>query len=518
MGLLQEAGLERFSDTLGCKLQQSAPIFKRSVERVTHLSQHGISIRTDTIHYFRSMAEHRKSIWTKRFDELATIETELTPFLTPTSEDMKSLREDAVGQLSFQSDLLRCLNHIPFLLTAVALFKIWAVPAMAVFTPLLVWILPYILLKCLWRLPISTEQYGGILKMVWAGTGISFEPDATGRMVPKTPSMFTPRSILQTIFMGVSFLQSLIQPIQNALHLHTTDKTVLDTGRRAIRLAAIYGECMREIEGQDIRFPFSEPLQELEQLDPRRATHLLVEQPTRATLAFRTLAELELLWRLSQAPNLEFAIVAEQGAYPLFKAEAIWDCSLGEAAVPSTISFTGSSHHAALTGPNGGGKSSYLRAVLQSVLLAQAYGVAPARNLVLRRFAWISAGLRLQDRPGTLSMFETEVWFAANLLRRSSKHGPGLVLYDELFHSTNPPDGIETAKVFLQRLWTKEDVLSIVSTHVFDLVEAAPDHVQRICCAASVATDGRIQYGYAVEPGICRISSVRSIWERFGLA
>jgi DNA mismatch repair ATPase MutS len=114
-------------------------------------------------------------------------------------------------------------------------------------------------------------------------------------------------------------------------------------------------------------------------------------------------------------------------------------------------------------------------------------------------------------------MFETEVYFASELLNKDTSRGPGLVLYDELFHSTNPPDGTRTAAKFLERLWAKQGFVSIVSTHVFELVEAAPTQVQRIQCMATVLPDGEIDYLYNVKEGVCKVSSVQSIWKRFGL-
>jgi hypothetical protein len=60
-------------------------------------------------------------------------------------------------------------------------------------------------------------------------------------------------------------------------------------------------------------------------------------------------------------------------------------------------------------------------------------------------------------------------------------------------------------------------MFSVVSTHVFPLVEGAPKNVQAICCPATATPDGEIQYSYAAEPGICKVSSVRKVWERFGL-
>jgi DNA mismatch repair protein MutS len=231
------------------------------------------------------------------------------------------------------------------------------------------------------------------------------------------------------------------------------------------------------------------------------------------------LAEYEILWRIACSPILTASEVIISGGPPLIEATMVSDISLGSKAVPSTVSLTRKSHHAALTGPNGGGKSSFLRAVLQCVLLSHSYGVAPAQKFKIRKISWISSGLRLQDNPGSFSMFESEVLFASNILRRSTAEGIGMVLYDELFHSTNPPDGIRTAEKFLKELWTRPNIVSIVSTHVFELVETAPESVQRLCCSATEGRDDTsLSFLYDVKPGICKISSVKSIWKRFGLS
>lgn len=516
---LEDAGLEQLPAQLGCKMQKSATVFERAIRQVTRLTPAAAARRAATIRSLGALSDTDAERWDAQIAEAAAIETELAPFLQPTSDDLKALQEDTLGQLTFQHEKLRCLNYIPWVLTALSLFKVYAVPLMAVLTPIVAWILPYVILKFMVRLPISQTQYNDILKILWAGGPFALAPGPGGKLGVTPPSLTTPRSIFQTILMGASFAQSLIQPIQTALHLYRTDCTLVENGRKVLRLAALYRAWANELETRGLDFPFREPLEDLDSDDPRRALMLLLEQPRRAELAFRDLAELELLWRIARSPLLRPAtVLPSEGGGPLVQIRGGFDLRLGSGAVPSDITFGDDSLHAALTGPNGGGKSSYLRAVLQCVLLAQAYGVAPAAACTLRRFRWIVSGLRLQDAPGELSMFETEVYFAAQLLRRTrAEAGPGLVLYDELFHSTNPPDGTRTAEVFLKQLWQSNRVVSIVSTHVFSLVEAAPAAVQRICCKARVAADGEIEYAFRVEPGVCQVSSVRSIWKRFGL-
>jgi hypothetical protein len=514
MGLIGDAGLDKFYSIIGCTLSQSKRILEKNLEKSTSSPTVSFMLRNGAINSMRTMPSDAVIVWNKRFERIFTLESELASFLTPSSKDVKDMQDDAMGQLMFNDNYFKCLNIIPFVLFLMAIFKVWIVPALAISTPIFAWILPYVFLKFMYKLPISQEQYGEIMKMVWSGNPLDFKMGS----VPgaKKPSMFTARSIIQWIFMGVSFAQSLIQPIQNSMHLYKTDSTAYTNGQRILELKKLYGDFAEDAKMYNVKILLRHSLEDIPE-DPRRAIRILMDESQRFRLCMKDLAELEIMWRIANCVSLKSATIVETGG-PLLIASNLYDISLGKDAVPSTISFSKISNHAALTGPNGGGKSSFLRSILQAVLLGQTYGVSTADSLILRRFGWISSGLRLQDAPGNLSMFETEVWFAANLLKKEHTRGaPGLVLYDELFHSTNPPDGIRTAEKFLERLWKRESVMSIVSTHVFSLVETAPSHVKKICCNASLEANGSIQYDYAIRNGICSVSSVHSIWKRFEL-
>jgi len=86
-------------------------------------------------------------------------------------------------------------------------------------------------------------------------------------------------------------------------------------------------------------------------------------------------------------------------------------------------------------------------------------------------------------------------------------------MFDELFHSTNPPDSIRTADKFLEKLWSFNHVASIVSTHVFEIIESSPSFVEKICVGAKRIDDTLI-FDYTIKNGICRESSVEEIWKK----
>ena len=522
--IVQDANLQKAASWLGCKLALAPSELQHSLALSVQTSQAAQEARASAITALRTLRATEPSLvetLDSHFTAIAAIEKEVTPFFKQSSEDQEELQQDSLGQLTFQGPWFQCLNHIPWLIAALCIFKIWVVPTMTILFPVIAWLLPYILLKFVYALPISTDQYSTILQHLWAGNLTVPPMGFTEEGIPALPSIWTPKSIAQFLFFGFTFVQSVYQPIKTAMHLYTTDGIIQRMGTLSLTLRTHLREIVDRCPGASSTLSTAiTTLEELQEQDIRRSFSLLYDQPERLQLAFRGAARFEILWRLSGREALQPVSFHGDPAQNTLDLEEAQDISL-ENGVPSSIQLTaGEAPHAVVTGPNGGGKSSFLRAVLQSVLFGHAYGYAPAKAATMPRIHWIASGLQLRDTPGVLSMFETEVYFASTILRRmrDPSQGIGLVLFDELFHSTNPPDGTRTAKLFLKQLWEeKHSVLSVVSTHVFPLVEGAGPSVQAVCCKASATPEGILQFSYRLESGICRVSSVRSVWERFGL-
>ena len=494
--IVNDANLGNLSGWLGCRMSHAAGQVAKDLATAIQTTPSTHQARIKHIGALRAVPDLGAE-----FERLATIEGEIKEFFEATTKEADDLKNDSLAQLSFTHDQLRSRNHLPIVLMVTAIFKVWVVPAMTLLFPLVAWILPFILLRFVYALPLTQDQYMGILRTMWSGELV--DPRVIMQGGQAAGDLFTPKSIAQATFFIVSFAQSMIQPIQNAMHLHKTDKVFLKMGAQLLELR----NRIRALKG--IGVPLSDSLEELDD-DPRRAFILVKEQPERLGLALKSLAKLEVLWRIAVKAELR-PVVFKGGALEL--SDAV-DISL-ENGVPSSVVLGGTEPgHAVITGPNGGGKSSFMRAVLQSVLLGHAYGVAPAATASMPRLKWIASGLQLRDSPGVLSMFETEVRFAAAALQQGDG---GLVLFDELFHSTNAPDGTRTATLFLEQLWASTNTMSIVSTHIFPLIEAAPKSVKAVCCQATERPGG-VEFSFRVEPGICRVSSVKGVWERFGLS
>lgn len=430
------------------------------------------------------------------FQEIQTLEPELKVFFEKTDVEKESYE-----QLLFSGwPSLQVLNTLPLVLLGLSLFKLYVVPALALFTPLFLVLMPYVVLTYWYNLSIPPEKY---MKLLMSVLGV------------QQIDLSNPRTILQGGLTLFSLGNSIYQPIQSALHLQVLNTQLLQKAEVAQRLVEHLSDLRRLIPSK-----MSDPLEGLPLEDPHRLFAAFWDSPVRLRLALQYIGDCEVLYRLALAKNLE-PVQWVSGSSPALRITKGVDPFL-QSAIPYSLCLSGQTHHAILTGPNRGGKSSVLRSTLLTVVMAQTFGVgfcADEGSILLRPFDWIATGLKLQDSPGSLSMFESEVEFALQILKtaRSTPEKVGFVLFDELFHSTNPPDGARTADLFLQKLWTQTNVSSFISTHVFDLAKQAHPTIQKLCVPATQHTDGSLEFHYTLKEGICEVSSVDLILKEKGL-
>jgi len=132
---------------------------------------------------------------------------------------------------------------------------------------------------------------------------------------------------------------------------------------------------------------------------------------------------------------------------PVFRAQHTFDFHVADAQRrPCTVNLEWNRRHALLTGPNKGGKSTVLRALSATALLAHTYGCGFG-YLVEPPFERQYVCLKPDDLPGTTSRFEREMEFTAQTLQ-STPNGRILVFIDELYHSTNPPDALRSCEIY----------------------------------------------------------------------
>ena len=171
--------------------------------------------------------------------------------------------------------------------------------------------------------------------------------------------------------------------------------------------------------------------------------------------------------------------------------------------VPNDISFDNRRKFLLLTGPNMGGKSTYLRQTALITILAQAGSFVPAEKarigIVDRVFTRVGAHDDLRRGRSTFMMEMIEV---AHILRRATPRS--LILLDEVGRGTSTFDGLAIAWSVTEDISTRVAARTLFATHYHQLVGLANEVEGLVNIHVQVAdVKGEIRFLHTVAEGPC---------------
>ena len=154
-----------------------------------------------------------------------------------------------------------------------------------------------------------------------------------------------------------------------------------------------------------------------------------------------------------------------------------------------------------ITGPNMGGKSTYMRSVALIALLAYAGSFVPAASARLGPIDRILTRIgAADDLARGRSTFMVEMTEAAAILNSATENS--LVLMDEIGRGTSTFDGMALAGAIGRELVEKNRCLTLFATHYFELTQLAEQHaeVANVHVAAAEA-NGKVVFLHEVRDG-----------------
>ena len=139
-----------------------------------------------------------------------------------------------------------------------------------------------------------------------------------------------------------------------------------------------------------------------------------------------------------------------------------------ESFVPNDVALAGDRRLLIVTGPNMGGKSTYMRQTAIVALLAYCGMFVPAESATLGPLDAIFTRIgAADDLAGGRSTFMVEMTEAAYILNRATPES--LVLIDEIGRGTSTFDGLALAWAIAHRLAERNRCLALFATHYFEL-------------------------------------------------
>ncbi|MGL4270126.1 MAG: DNA mismatch repair protein MutS [Plesiomonas sp.] len=217
------------------------------------------------------------------------------------------------------------------------------------------------------------------------------------------------------------------------------------------------------------------------------------------------LAELDVLANLAErADTLDYhcpqlsdtpGIAIENGRHPVVEQ------MLREPFIANPLQLNHQRRMLIITGPNMGGKSTYMRQTALIVLLAHIGSFVPAEQAVIgpvdRIFTRVGAA---DDLASGRSTFMVEMTETANILHNATQHS--LVLMDEIGRGTSTYDGLSLAWACAEALAQRIQAMTLFATHYFELT-ALPERLEGV---ANVHLDAvehgeTIAFMHAVQEG-----------------
>lgn len=212
---------------------------------------------------------------------------------------------------------------------------------------------------------------------------------------------------------------------------------------------------------------------------------------------------------------------------PVLKAERMWHFGLDARTVVSNdlkMDATHGTRTLIITGPNAGGKSTYILGVASNVVLNQAFGIAAAEHFVQTIFGNILTYVNVtQNLAMGLSLAEAGM----EVLRRhkaalEKADKPVLAIVDEILNGVDPQVAEDLSyKVLLGRHKAYPHCLTLLTTHFKGLtrLEKEDSHISNSKVTVRIPGDNGKPFAwtYKIEPGISDQNIVAEMLEEKGV-
>ncbi|MCD0418260.1 DNA mismatch repair protein MutS [Rubrivivax sp. JA1024] len=154
-----------------------------------------------------------------------------------------------------------------------------------------------------------------------------------------------------------------------------------------------------------------------------------------------------------------------------------------------------------ITGPNMGGKSTFMRQVALIVLLAAMGSYVPASACRLGPVDAIHTRIgAADDLANAQSTFMLEMTEAAAIVHTATEHS--LVLMDEIGRGTSTFDGLALAAAIATQLHDRNRSFTLFATHYFELTEFPAEHERALNLHVGAVESGHdIVFLHQIEPG-----------------
>jgi tRNA A37 threonylcarbamoyladenosine biosynthesis protein TsaE len=360
--------------------------------------------------------------------------------------------------------IINYINYIEQILDLYHLYKIYFIPMTSILYPVSAFIAPYLYLKNYLKMDISIisyiEIFYNIIKFLFKTTG-NFRADIT-----KFISIF--------LYIGI-YLYNMYQTYEIALFLHNTKYKLHAKMQGLVHFVRHSQNIMKNLPTNIISpyFNINETYQRININNSMTDIYRIWKDDN---IKRDISSLLKTIYAVDVIDTINKLLLSGAWSTVLYSNETLlWDAKnpiLKDDQISNPINLN---KNIIVTGPNAGGKTTYVKTILANVILGQTIGITYSLRSQMILYDTINSFMRVSDILGTRSYFEAEAEYCLNMINKavdiSAQNKMGLFLMDEPMHSTPPTEGMATAYAVIEYLSKLDGITLIITTHFHKLVK-----------------------------------------------
>ena len=395
------------------------------------------------------------------------------------------------------SFILSYINYFEYLLDTYHMYKIYFIPITSILYPVTTFLAPYFYLNNYMKMNISFSSYINTIYYIISvllKTSGNFRQDLT-----KFVTLF--------LYVGI-YLYNMYQTYEIAVFLYNTKEKLHDKMEGLVKFVKHSLNITKNVS-KNVLDAFFTIEKNFDHLDINNSMTDIYKIWKDKQLKNKVSALLKTIYGIDVLYSINNLLLKEDWSVPYYNdtETTLWSAKnpvLSEEQVSNPINLD---RNIIVTGPNAGGKTTYVKTILSNVILSQTFGITYSLKSKMILYDTINSFMRVSDELGNKSYFEAEAEYCLNMINKAneiSKYNKrGLFLMDEPMHSTPPTEGMATAYAVIEYLSKMSGISLIITTHFHKLIkleELYPDKFINISVDA-IPRDNKYYFPYKINKG-----------------
>jgi hypothetical protein len=360
--------------------------------------------------------------------------------------------------------IINYINYIEQILDLYHLYKIYFIPMTSILYPLSTFVAPYLYIKNYLKMNITITSYVeifyNIIKYLFKTTG-NFRSDIT-----KFVSIF--------LYVGI-YLYNMYQTYEIALFLHNTKYKLHSKMQGLVHFVRHSQNIMKNLPSNIIA-PYFNIKETYQRININNSMTDIYRIWKDDNIKKDISSLLKTIYAIDVIDTINKLLLSGEWSKAIYSNETLlWDAKnpiLKSEQIANPVNLK---KNIIVTGPNAGGKTTYVKTILANVILGQTIGITYSLRSQIILYDTINSFMRVSDILGTRSYFEAEAEYCLNMINKavsiSAQNKRGLFLMDEPMHSTPPTEGMATAYAVIEYLSKLDGISLIITTHFHKLVK-----------------------------------------------